>query len=96
MDLGTYDLVMGVWEIRICPEWLNIYGQIHIREGYKMKPYRQSRTIAILVVELLLALCICIAIAVANLVVEQNQAAKYTQATAVDYHNLAERYLSVF
>ncbi len=96
INLRVYDLVIGVWEISICSEWLNIYGQIHIREGYKMKPYRQSRTIAILVVELLLTLCICIAIAIANLVVEQNQAAKYTQATAVDYHNLAERYLSVF
>ena len=54
INLGAYDLVIGVWEIRICSEWLNIFGQILIREGYKMKPYRQSRTIAILVVELYL------------------------------------------
>ena len=61
-----------------------------------MKPYNQSRSVLILAVELLLTLCVCIAIAIANLMVEQNQAAKYTQATAVDYHHLAERYLSVF
>ena len=61
-----------------------------------MKPYSQSRSVLILAVELLLTLCICIAIAFANLMVEENQAAKYTQATEADYHNLAERYLSVF
>ena len=61
-----------------------------------MKPYNQSRSVLILAVELLLTLCVCIAIAIANLMVEQNQAAKYTQAAAVDYRHLAEKYLSVF
>ena len=61
-----------------------------------MKPHNQSRSVLILTVELLLTLCVCIAIAFANLMVEQNQAAKYTQAAAVDYRHLAEKYLSVF
>jgi len=61
-----------------------------------MKSHNQSRSVLILTVELLLTLCVCIAIAIANLMVEQNQAAKYTQAAAVDYRHLAEKYLSVF
>ena len=61
-----------------------------------MKSHNQSRSVLILTVELLLTICVCIAIAIANLMVEQNQAAKYTQAAAVDYRHLAEKYLSVF
>jgi signal transduction histidine kinase len=61
-----------------------------------MKSYNQSRSVFILAIELLLTLCVCIAIAFANLMLEQNQAAKYTQTTAEDYHNLTDRYLSVF
>ena len=61
-----------------------------------MKPHKQMQSLVVLLIELVLTFCICAAIAFANLGIVTNQVSRYTSEIETDYHNLAERYLSVF